>query len=497
MKRVGRMVVFGLVALVTIVGLTYAGINFWGRHEWNAAKKELLARGEPLSLAELLPPEIPDDANFFATPSWREIKALDADFKNHLVDAEEYRKRDPFEILQMRDASGNKRPAGRLGRRGGHLFRPDALTDFPSVAEAFRERGVVTAEEASPPATVLAGLERMAPLLAEIEAAARRPGARFPSEMNPENPFETPMPQMVPCLSLAQTLDLRAVARMAAGDVPGAKNDILLILRIARSLQAEPFLITKLVEASCQSIAATTFWECNAIGTWSESDLEEMQKAFAQCHPLTEMIAGLRSDRGAFNQWLSRPPKRDELIRIVALAQGMVPEGETRHLVSPAFLRFCPEGILLADQASFNRAMQERIATLQTGDPKAISRLPNAGFGVTGPWIHPISSVSSIDFRSLAERALDNQSIFNLAQIACALERYYLRQGVFPASLSALEPDLMAAIPLDPTTGKPIIYEPRPPEGYRLICGAVHVENGRPAGGKFVWNRRPETPSPQ
>ncbi|MGH7972057.1 MAG: hypothetical protein ACREIC_25370, partial [Limisphaerales bacterium] len=52
------------------------------------------------------------------------------------------------------------------------------------------------------------------------------------------------------------------------------------------------------------------------------------------------------------------------------------------------------------------------------------------------------------------------QAAVNLARTACALERYRLAQGNYPAALDALGPRFIAKVPHDPLGGQPLHYRP-------------------------------------
>ena len=49
--------------------------------------------------------------------------------------------------------------------------------------------------------------------------------------------------------------------------------------------------------------------------------------------------------------------------------------------------------------------------------------------------------------------------MLRVARTGLALERHRLRNGAYPAKLTALVPDFIEAIPLDPFTGKPLLYK--------------------------------------
>ena len=62
------------------------------------------------------------------------------------------------------------------------------------------------------------------------------------------------------------------------------------------------------------------------------------------------------------------------------------------------------------------------------------------------------------------------QTSVNQAIIACALERFRLANGVYPDTLEQLVPALLARVPHDAVSGRPIIYQP-PANGSFILRG--------------------------
>lgn len=482
MKPKMRILPFGLAVVLTLLALGYGGIGLWGRSQWSAAKKELLGRGEPISLSEMIPPEIPEAENFHATPSWKALALAEEQLRSGQIDQEEFRKRNPFRAEMVKDANGKDVPLTHAGRRGGNH---DQLTDLEGFARAYQENNLAAASGKEAAEVVLEGLKAKEALLTEIAEAAKRPHGRFLTQINPARYLETPLPHIPQHQNLAQLLGLRAIAKMKSGDAHGAAEDIRLILRLAKALESDPFVISKLVSSNCMALAASAFWECTVIGTWREEELEGLQAAFASCHPVEDMIQGLRAERGLLNEWMSLEPSGKELLNLVQQQEAIAPHQGNK--VPPWVVRAYPRGLLLAEQAEVNRSIQRVIDILQKRDGKAAMALKSDYSPPTAR--HLLALAGSIDRMPFARKALTTQSQLDLAILACALERYRMRHGDFPSSLEELAPTYLAAPPIDLFTGKPITYEKRGAENYRLECAVMKSE----LGATLVWNRIPQT----
>src|SRR5690348_15676611 len=62
---------FLLASIITIIALAWAVENWRGARAWAAAKRDLVARGEPLTFDQIVPPMPPDAQNFASTPLLR------------------------------------------------------------------------------------------------------------------------------------------------------------------------------------------------------------------------------------------------------------------------------------------------------------------------------------------------------------------------------------------------------------------------------------------
>jgi len=127
LRNVLRVLLCLVVSVATLVALLYVVENWRGKHAWAAYEKELTAKGVSLDFASVVPPPVPDDQNFAATPflaplfdfepgtqTWRDRTATTnrMQFASKLPD---------FASVQNRD------------------WRLSEKTDWPAFAAAFGE----------------------------------------------------------------------------------------------------------------------------------------------------------------------------------------------------------------------------------------------------------------------------------------------------------------------------------------------------------------------
>jgi hypothetical protein len=79
-------------------------------------------------------------------------------------------------------------------------------------------------------------------------------------------------------------------------------------------------------------------------------------------------------------------------------------------------------------------------------------------------------------------------SELNAAELAVALRRFRLDRGAYPDELSALAPEYLASVPIDPFTGRPPVYA-RKGAGFELHADGPKNRTPRPAGLDWVVMR--------
>jgi hypothetical protein len=93
------------------------------------------------------------------------------------------------------------------------------------------------------------------------------------------------------------------------------------------------------------------------------------------------------------------------------------------------------------------------------------------------------------------EKTVECQTQVNQCLIACALERYRLAHGSYPASLDALVPEYLTKIPNSPINGKPMTYLLNPDGTFLLWTQSWNLQSldGKPGEyrgeGDIVWGQ--------
>lgn len=340
-----------------------------------------------------------------------------------------------------------------------------------------------------------------------------RPECRYPIQYNLDNHglFSAPLlPHLGALLDLAHYSEASALIHLARGESAPAQEDIFYILNLADTLQREPFPISLTIRMSISRVALDVLWEGIEAQAWSAEQLKQLQERFGKVNFWNDQKLSMMGDRAIHNQELAGDLRwMDVLINKIYAVQETytAPGAESEGFFKKAKTRLRPIGWYYRELLEFNLMMDSLLNIFDDEDQRykpteltetfktlAYYRNPDSG----AKYARLIVAYESIvrgtetNFRSAAYNQFLNQA----AEIACALERYRLANGRYPASLKALGEFL-------PEENLPRDWvNDRPPQirltdtGYLLWSagwdrkddgGTRSQEAGAPVEGDWVW----------
>ncbi|MBL9126791.1 MAG: hypothetical protein JNL97_04050 [Verrucomicrobiales bacterium] len=503
---------FGLTPLVLVLSVD----NAVGTRQWRREQASRSARGEPSTPAELRGPAPTDAENFAMAPLIRATWEFRTEITNG---RREIVWKDPANRARMKclaipapfrppsDTSKDRQAKdGRVsldavarGIRATPLVRPEALPDDLARRFGTVERSAPrpTPEEVralvipDPAGEVLDYLKRFEPELTEIAEAAGRPRSRFGLDWD----VDVLLPHLSTQKSLNQTYRIRAVARLAKGDVSGAFEDVRLGFRLAETSKEDPIVIAHLVRIAQFSIATSAAWEGMVEHRWNEAQLAELQDRFARIDVRESLVEALRGEAvfglRLYDRWLGGDGAETE-----------VGEGSP----FPPLTYFAPRGVYRRNQIHHARAFDRLIAQVRDPAwPHGVPMVDEAGdrdrrfldrLGLlprTPNNILPAMQMPAL--RKLQATSARMHTTARLAEVACALERFRVRNGAYPERLAALVPTFLATVPNDPMSGQTPLYRRADDGGFALwSVGPNRRDDGgetKPARndeeGDWVW----------
>jgi hypothetical protein len=477
--RVLRWGLIGVAILATLAAILVTEENWRGKHDWEAYKREAEARGERLDVVSVIPPAVTDDQNFFCAPIVAE--ALESERNTNTVN------RMDFNIWRGDIAS-------QIDQRGS--WQKAELTDLKQWQMAFRTFSEtpegktsgfpVPAQPQTPAADVLLALSVFNPALEELRQASLRPYARIPLDY--ENDFDA-AGELLPWFSTikrsAQFLELRIQAEQQSNQGAQALADTELLLRVTDSAREQPFLISHLVRMAMMAYVVQEIYEGLARHCWTDAQLRELEQALAKEDYLTDYQFTMRGEKVFAIDTIERQ-------RITREIRSMDFSSSTNRIITTN-LRWVPSAYFYQNELAFARLHERFIVPLV--DPTSGIIAPAALQQAESEWqskskyYSPYQAQARGLFPGIAkcvEKFAFVQASIDLARVACALERYRLAQGKYPASLEALAPQFMEKVPHDIINGEPLHY--------RLTDGPSS-QSSDAASGKFVlysvgWNEK-------
>ncbi len=497
-----RFLAFGVALLATLVALYYAVENARGRHAWNLYRKKAETQGVVLDYAKLIPPVIPEDQNFAATPffkplfdflpgtqHWRDRDAAQRvmRFSEHFL--EELKGPIDPEVRNLISKERQERMNGDWKKA-----RHRDLVAIVLLSTLHTNRTIITPPPKSPSTldaakaaqAFLESTGQFDPLLTELREAAKRPGSRFGVRYEEENTAGILLPHLAVLKKITRILSCRASAALALGRTDEALADIRLGLRLAESLNSERTLISYLVRVAIDTLLVQPVWEGLADHRWSDSQLAELQMAFAQEQPIPQAAYALEGERGFGNSLIELLKRKPELFASIFTPDEL---GTPR---APQFslLKWTPSGWLHLEQVEYNQLLDDILQvapgyTRQPFSPTAYtqettrleSTLKNTGWPMLQ---HRFIAKNLLPALSRVHlKAAQTEATLSQLKTSCALERAFLATKQYPDSLQALVPTYLPKVPTDVILGGALKYERTADGRYQLYSlGWNGVDDG-------------------
>ena len=481
-REAWRLYGWTVVFTVSAVVLFY-NIELWcGKRAWACVVREVKARGESLDYATLFPPAPPDTENFAKAPlftpffepraprSWSGPQAPTSPQLEEVARfaVRHYPAGTPFALwLEGRKSNFQELWNFHFPNRS----RPDPTSDSnaarPANDAAADWRGAIPpvprvntpgfANDADAASAILAELEKQRSILDELRQFANRPDCWFPLDERLDcNILESP--QGRPMNGLLRLLRLRASAELELNRPEAAFDDVRFILRLADYDRQKPQPTSVAYAFYHLSVvdALQPLWEGLAKRCWTATQIAEIQRQLEILNLLGDYPDAVRADA----------------LAMATLVESLIPSSShepPRKLFdtadeqrTPDWVRLVyPTGWSLQNQAAIHQFHLQTTSRYLDLDARRIvgqrHGRPHELFASSDP-LFPIFMTPKIwqMFDDAAESFPFAQATVDLATLACALQRYRLVNGEFPATLDALAPQFTAKLPHDIITGEPL-----------------------------------------
>jgi len=277
-------------------------------------------------------------------------------------------------------------------------------------------------------------LDKNADALQALHEASDIKESRYPIDMT--QGIMTLLPDVGPLREAARLLRLQAALAADEGRPEDATRSVSAMLRLARSLDEEPILISALVRMSVDMMAVETTERVIA-----RADVSAEQLSSLEAHVRDAM--GHRTFRRAIagERAMAMSVFQDGSINLAAMGGPnagfpSVPGFTDRdHL---AYLRLSALGVTVLDDPTNPPDMDA-----------ALEELPR--YCLITRIVLPATDASAMS-------ELRHEAMMRATLVGLAVKRYQLTNDDWPPSLDALKPTYLDHIPIDPFDGKPLRY---------------------------------------
>jgi hypothetical protein len=487
------VVVGSLILLLLVAAGSFIGWLKWsGERDWNRAEAELRAKGEKLTFAELVPPMPPDSENFFADPLWAGYSDLVRTNSRGCEGAERQTMalkvpaaQLPIRIWQKVSLSAQE--SDQLAQL--KISKPsDRSSAYSALRSAipYEKNPDRKREEATAMLQILTPANETLSRIAEL---ARRPQAQFPLHYNliaTEGSIPELLAETTESLVLSQLFLNRASSELILGNSAAAATDTETLLRLSFTQQNEPMLISLLVRVSTTSLALKVLDQGLADHVWTGDQIALYQGLLEKIDLPKDLLFVLRGERiYARESWKAlQPPQQGFFASLWVQATRMLLEKNA------AYHALLMQGALESMEHSLHESGWNRSnAQVFKEEQAALAHHPLHRM----MYIMMTLAVPALD--GAIEKTVECQTQVNQCLIACALERYRLAHGSYPASLDALVPEYLTKIPNSPINGKPMTYLLNPDGTFLLWTQSWNLQSldGKPGEyrgeGDIVWGQ--------
>jgi len=286
---------------------------------------------------------------------------------------------------------------------------------------------------------------------------AQHQQSRYPIDLS--KGFDTLLPHLPKIKSGMQLAEMAAILDAENNDEKQAAADVLTTLALARSLKAEPVLISQLVRAAGVSLAVDALNQVMNRTTLPPESLSELSKAFQNMEDYDARGDGFnRAMIGEKVNHLALLKNRGQLVQLLSTPGVMgMPDEQRRRMVE--YLK--QTGDLKEEQDYLETSSQQLLSAQQEAFPdrlKIASLIRQRATEATNRGLL-LNAMIFNSFAGSVSREASGLANLRLALTAVALEQFRAaHDNRYPAALSELTPNYLDATLMDPFDGQSLRY---------------------------------------
>lgn len=417
----------GLVGLIIIV---YIILNITFGIQLRNKISELKAQGKPMTIAEIIPPPVPDSEN--AALLYNKVF-----------------------LLMTSGEGGESYIPNKEGGKNNKII--EAIIDVESYSDISK-----WTEEQRKEIPKLVNSRDVQYIYDILEEASRRPECNFNPDY--EKGFAMLLPHLAKMREVARLLSVRALLEAESGNVTEAFDTLSVGLKVSNHLKDEPTLISQLVRIACGAITIEGIKSISDSKDISSEKATQILNELSAHTDVTPFIKCMDGERVLIGMW-----GFEGILRADKKAADF---GEPRWVLK--ILVYSGRPILKKDFTSYLTLMSR----MQDNYHLPYYQIAGEIQGVEEqiPRYCLLTRMLLPALGKVQEMMARHQADVDVCRVGLALKVYKERNGTYPEELDKLTPHLLREIPLDPFTGKDLIYS-KSKDGFLLYSFGPNMED--------------------
>jgi len=353
-------------------------------------------------------------------------------------------------------------------------------------------------------ADYLAWTDPLTPQFDLVRKALERPYARIDCDY--QQPFGIGIPNFVAIRQVSQILSQRAQSYLLLGQPEAAWRELSLVHDLCRILEARPAgkpvtLVGAMINVAVAGLYVGIIEDGLRLHAWREPQLLAIERQLHDRDLLALVVEAFHEERAG----IIRTFETSTPAQLVKLFDSAPSPGNWRELLDhtafKGMLTCMPRGWFFQNMATGAEMEQQWLPCLDVPNRSVhaqqaseIMRRESRQFEHPSPYAFLVTKALP-NYLKAVQTTARNQTLVNQAQLACALERYRLAQGQYPASLDALTPHFIESLPHDLIGGQPLNYRTQAAAYVLYSVGWNEKDDGGIPGktreeGDWVWGLR-------
>jgi hypothetical protein len=453
------------VVMLLLTGIWVATMHWTADSDVDAYRKSLIAKGEELEIAEVLPPPVPVEQN--GAELVQEAFSLFVPASNDISNI-------PSAMRMV--APGKAIVCFKQPDVRGYDFT-NSWSNIMDVVEAER------------------------PAIELLKQTMNYPALDFHVEY--EKWPNTPLTHLAPFKRCVISLSSAAMCDLHEGDTGSATTNICAMLGLVNGWQDERFLISQLVRMAMVQIAVRPIWEYLQSTNVSDVELAMLQTNWEKLEFTHAMENAILMERASTESVIKRMRTSSQFFNEIVVGGPATSGSWGSSMDFWDSVKFTGAKFMwraswtYSDELQMLQNYQLVLKTLRTTETNgffnpAYSNMVNQ-LQANEPTNDPDSWIDKMDEKGLQRmfsedafgtgslnRVMAMEAAREIIITAIALKRYQLKYGDYPTNLDSLVPQFVAAVPIDPVDGRRLRY--------RLNAGGTYLlysigQDGKDDGG--------------